>query len=54
MSKATAPWHMRGEISRAFIQPGGFWRRVALYLRGYRPHWIGPLWSKAGRRGRRR
>lgn len=49
-----SPWHMRGAISRAYIEPGGFWRRVYLYLRGWRPHWIGPLWQKQGPQRRKR
>lgn len=40
-------FHSRGErCSRAFIKPKGFCQRIYLFLRGYRPFWMGGNWSK--------
>jgi hypothetical protein len=43
------PWHICAPPqSRSFVEPGSLWRRVILWLRGYRPHPYGTKWwSKA-------
>lgn len=47
------PFHVRlGKFGRAFVDPGNFWRRLYLRWRGYRPHWIGPYWSKPSKNSR--
>jgi hypothetical protein len=42
------PFHVcnPGHASRAFVKPRGFLNRVYLWCRGWRPHYLGPLWQK--------
>jgi hypothetical protein len=35
-----------GQARKAFCKPESWRDKVWLYLRGYRPNWIGPCWTK--------